>query len=114
MFEELLAYPKGHKQVWFRRTTADGATSVKGSSYFKVPAAVKPLLNDNMLPLSLLANYPKVDSHKLVLPIVNCFANYVDSDMRSMDALKELLPEYVIKGPIAKPRIWPVRKGRPT
>ena len=84
--EELCAYPKGHRQVWFRRTTENGATSIKGSSYLKVPSAVKPFLNDNMLLLSLLANYPNVDSHKRVAPVVDWFFNGLDLYSRAPES----------------------------
>lgn len=84
--EELCAYPKGHRQVWFRRTTENGATSIKGSSYLKVPSAVKPFLNDNMLLLSLLANYPNVDSHKRVAPVVDWFINGLDLYSRAPES----------------------------
>lgn len=33
------------------------------------------------------------------------------SGMRDMDALRELLPEHVVKGPIRSPRVWPRPEG---
>lgn len=76
--EELLAYPKGFKQVWFTRSIVDGQTVVKGSSYLKVPAVVKELLNDNVLLLSLLANLAKVEAHDAVMPVYNWFLSGID------------------------------------
>ena len=84
--EELCAYPKGHRQVWFRRTMSGETTSIKGSSYLKVPLAVKPLLNDNMLLLSLLANYPNAESFKLIGPVTGWFFNGLDLYSRAPES----------------------------
>lgn len=77
--EKLSAFPKGRKQIWFERITVesdDGSvrTSVKGSSFLKVPAALRPLLNDNGLLLTLLANYPKFEESAKVRPVATWFA----------------------------------------
>ncbi|ACV22287.1 Predicted ATPase [Slackia heliotrinireducens] len=87
--EELCAYPKGHRQTWFRRAMEDGATNIKGSGYLKVPAAVKPFLNDNMLLLSLLANFPNAESYKRVAPVVDWFINGLDMYSRAPESLND-------------------------
>lgn len=79
MDEKLCAYPKGREQVWFERRTNktdDGMaqTSIKGSSFLKIPAALKPLLNDNALLLSLLANYPKYEESTKIQPVIDWFS----------------------------------------
>lgn len=77
--ERLCSYPKGREQVWFTRKTEvlDGLapqTEIKGSAFLKIPAALRPLLNDNALLLSLLANYPKFEGSAKVRPVVDWFA----------------------------------------
>lgn len=87
--EELLAYPKGFKQVWFTRSVTENGISIKGSAYLKVPAAVKDLLNDNVLLLSLLANFSKVDAHNAVAPVVDWFTNSVDLYSRAPESAND-------------------------
>ncbi|HIR42815.1 MAG TPA: ATP-binding protein [Candidatus Aphodovivens avicola] len=79
--ESLFAYPKGRKQVWFTRSpSSNGDASsmdrvVCGSPYLGIPSAIVPLLNDNALLLSLLANYPKFEDSKTIQPIYKWFAD---------------------------------------
>lgn len=87
--EKLLAYPKGFRQVWFTRAVENGKASVKGSSYLKVPAAVKELLNDNVLLLSLLANLPKVEAHDAVMPVYDWFLDGVDLYSRAPESVND-------------------------
>ena len=35
------------------------------------------------------------------------FKKLTKSGMNNMDALEKLLPEYVVRGPIGSPRVWP-------
>ena len=87
--EELLAYPKGFKQVWFSRSGTGSDTVVKGSSSVKIPSAVKPLLNDNMLLLSLLCNYPKYESYEAVWPVYEWFNDELNLVSRAPNALND-------------------------
>lgn len=67
--EELCSFPNGYKQIWFSRSDDE----VKGSSHIKVPSALEPLLNDNTLLLSLLANYPKYSDSQKIAPVYQWF-----------------------------------------
>ena len=87
--EKLLAYPKGFKQVWFTRTFTERGVDVKGSIYLKIPTAVKDLLNDNVLLLSLLANFSKVDAHGVVMPVVQWFSNCIDLYSRAPESAND-------------------------
>lgn len=52
-----------------------------------------------------------VDDDTLIVAMESAeFKKLRKSGIRDMDALKKLLPEYVIKGPIGSPRIWPKPK----
>lgn len=73
--EELAAYPKGLRRTWFRRSTENGETAIRGSGHFKIPAAAKPLLNDNALLLPLIANYRKIESSEKAARVVSWFAD---------------------------------------
>lgn len=84
--EELLAYPKGFKQVWFSRSGTGNDMQIKGSASVKIPAAVKPLLNDNMLLLSVLCNYPKYESYDAVRPVFEWFSDELDLVSRAPDS----------------------------
>lgn len=87
--EELFAYPKGHRQVWFKRWVEGDDTKVKGSTNLKVPAVVLPLLNDNTLLLSLLANYPKLESYEAVEPVFGWFASDLDLYSRAPESMSD-------------------------
>lgn len=84
--EHLFAFPKGFKQAWFSRTTEGQNTKVKGSTTIKITTAVKQLLNDNMLLLSLLCNLPKTESYEAILPVGEWFNRQLDLYSRAPDA----------------------------
>lgn len=78
--EKLSSFPKGREQVWFTRKTKladskDSQTIIKDSSFLRIPAALNPLVNDNMLLLSLLANYPKYEAAVKIRPVIDWFSN---------------------------------------
>lgn len=86
IFEELFAYPKGFKQTWFTRTHETLVAQIKGSTTVKITNAIKQLLNDNMLLLSLLCNLPNADSYEAVFPVGEWFSKELDLYSRAPDA----------------------------
>lgn len=84
--EELLAFPKGFKQVWFSRTNEGQNTKIKGSATIKITNATRQLLNDNMLLLSLLCNLPKTESYDAIRPVGEWFDIQLDLYSRAPDA----------------------------
>ena len=90
--ERLSAFPKGREQVWYeRKVSADNQLMLlKDSSYFRFPAALEPLLNDDSLLLSLVANSPKLENASKIMPVYNWFQHgleYVDNGPRSASDL---------------------------
>ncbi|WP_418864648.1 AAA family ATPase [Slackia exigua] len=83
--ETLCAFPKGMRQVWFSRATDSEGTTINGSRYFRIPSAIKPLVNDNALVLSLIANHRNVPSSDLAIEVVNWFADDLNT-YRALDA----------------------------
>ena len=99
--EKLSAFPKGREQVWFVRKTSERqngnlGTHINGSSFLRVPAALLPLLNDNALLLSLLANYPKYEGSIKVKPVVDWFAK----GLMMLDRGPKTISDYPFSGEI--------------
>lgn len=87
--EKLYAYPKGFKQVWFSRELVEDKPQIKDSTYLKIPASLKPLLNNGTLLLSLLGQYPSAQENKEILSIVNWFARDLDLYSSSSEAYND-------------------------
>ena len=69
--EALYAYPKGFKQIWFTRDI----NGIVGSNYIRIPKAILPLINDDVLLLSFLAFHPKVEGSSAIAPVFGWFEN---------------------------------------
>ena len=88
--ERLCAFPKGHRQDWFHRYVNNGRPDLKTSSHLSVPKAVRPLLNDKTLLVSLLANYPGIDGHKRIRPIIDWFGRDLDLYSRAPESVNDI------------------------
>lgn len=88
--EELCAYPKGHRQTWFKRLFSEGKTTLKGSSYLKLPPGIDWLLNDNVLLLSLLRNLTKIELLDSVREVVSWFESDLDLYSRAPEVRGDL------------------------
>ena len=97
--EKLSAFPNGREQVWFTREAGaqsggeePAAPRVKGSKYVSIPASLRPLLNANMLLLSLLANYPGIAAARAVRPVFEWFTSAVAFVSRAPAAMADDFP----------------------
>ena len=82
--ETLNAYPKGRCQQWFKRQIGaeDNQVDIEDSPYFRIPAAIKPLINDNSLLLSTLSNYPNYKSFEKADAIKRWFKERLNFSFR--------------------------------
>ena len=88
--EQLCAFPKGHQQLWFHRHGDAKGRELKTSSHLSVSKAVRPLLNDKTLLVSLLANYPGIKANAQVKPIVDWFGKELDLYARASESANGL------------------------
>lgn len=88
--EELLAFPKGYEQLWFKRTTVGGRTEIKDSEHLRIPKAYRPMLNDNMLLLSFLDDHPNTKTYNSVKAISGWFKDYLDLYTQAPDHAGDL------------------------
>lgn len=78
-YEQLSSYPFGKERVVFTRTAEKDADGIYRPKFIdrniSIKEPFKPLLNNNMLLLSLLANFPNADSFEVIEPVFDWFKN---------------------------------------